>query len=375
MRVLIVAKTFRRGGAASGARNLASSLNSVGIEVIEIDAEQSSSFLNNISRLAERVFERIFFGRETHCLKFSPATVSLRSLIKEYSPDIIQLCDVSGNTISFKEIPMISCPVVHRMSDFWPYNGADHYSLNKDERKIRNFLLRKLVFNDSYTPPYRVAPSHWLANNLKGDDITVIRNFVQAPAGLPSRKVSSPVRLGFIAGNIWDERKGLKNFLYTLKSVDTKNLNIDINIYGKSSPSDLNKLSEITDFKFNMLGEFSKDQLSDVYQSFDILVCPSTLDNSPNVVTEALAHGVPVICQSYTGMDSYISPDFGALMDFTSPDGPHSFLQQINRILSNYEVMSNNAYRYSTTMLSGKKIGGDYMELYERAISSAESVM
>jgi hypothetical protein len=211
VKVVLISKTLTKGGAASGARNLLGALRAAGADVVALDGYAGlAARPARLVRVAERACERICFDAESHFLRFGPPTFDLAQVYDKYRPDVIQLCDVSGNTIRFADIARVPCPVVHRLSDFWPYHGARHYALSRPcPPGFADKLLHRFIFDGHDIPACRVAPSHWLASRLGGRDIRVIRNSVASPSEVKTRRaLSGRVRFGFIAAHVMDKRKG-----------------------------------------------------------------------------------------------------------------------------------------------------------------------
>lgn len=371
MKVVLIAKTLNKGGAASGARNLIAALLAAGVEVIALDgyAELLKGHLRYF-RTTERILERVLFDAETHCFKFAPAVFDLRKIYDKYLPDVIQLCDVSGNTINFSDICRVPCPVIHRLSDCWPYSGAHHYPIASSFKwAVANQVLRRSIFNCVDVPYCCVAPSHWLAKQLSFNRIEVILNSVQIPNFSRPKKLSPGIlRFGFIAGNVLDSRKGFTQLPILLEALtDFIDCDIELHIFGLVS----NKVDfSFKKFTANFHPPFNSSELSKVYNTFDILLCPSSYDNSPNVVTEALAYGLPVIGQTNTGMNSYISDETGALIDFYGSDARavKEFVYVVERILKLYHKISCNALEYSKANLAPIIIGSKYLSLYKELI-------
>ncbi|MBE0454105.1 MAG: glycosyltransferase [Roseovarius sp.] len=368
MKVLLITKTLGKGGAATGARNLADALRAAGARVTLCDA---SAHLRRrplrAVRLAERVCERLFHDAETHCMRLGPATFDLEGLFERHRPDVIQLCDVSANTIRFGDIARVPCPVVHRLSDFWPYHGARHYAQQPPAAPSgADRLLRLLAFDGTCLPDCRVAPSRWLAERLGPGQAEVIHNAVAIPEGVgPRPPHRGPIRLGFVSGQVMDPRKGfdsLPPFLGALAAQDRTP--VELHVFG-SRPRD--GLPEFPVMKPVWHPPFSRGEIGAVHAQMDILLCPSRLDNSPNVVTEALAHGVPVIGQRGTGMDSYITDETGALVEFhdaSATDHAH-FTREVLRLVGDHARYSRNALDYARTILHPAVIGRRYLALYD----------
>lgn len=371
MKILIITKSFTKGGSASGASNLLRALEAVGQEVICCDAYANpKGMLGRAARFAERAFERVCFDAETHCLRISSPVFDLPTLIAWHQPDIVQLCDVSGNAIRFSDFDKVPCPIVHRMSDFWPYHGPAHYATEPDQGHwVSQWLLRKTVFSGRYLPDARVAPSHWLADHLgkhteERHAIHVIRNAVNIPEFVP-RKPPRPgtLRFGFISNSVLDPRKGFCKLIPRLQTLSNIGMDVSLHVHGRISDDEKSAASDIEIFYH---GAFGRGELQRVFDSFDILLCPSRLDNSPNVLCEALAFGRPVIGQRETGMDSYIEERTGALLNFwtDSSDMHAEFLENSLRIASDYSRFSASAAKYAAHQLSPRTIGLAYLGLY-----------
>ncbi|MCW1933779.1 glycosyltransferase [Pararhodobacter zhoushanensis] len=373
MKVLVVSKSFTKGGSASGASNLAQALNAAGAEVVRVDAQEAIAGRPLAAvRFVERVYERLAHDAETHCLRLGPASVDLLALCKIHKPDVVQLCDISANTISFKALRRLPCPVFHRMSDFWPYHGARHYAPSPPTRPaLADRVLRWTAFSGAPVPDIRVAPSHWLADHLVSggvarDRLRVIRNAVTSPDEVQPRAHCAPgLRLGFIAGSITDPRKGFKNLLPFLAALPG---GAQVHLYGHPSKTDLPAVPGI---EWVSGGRFTRDQKAGVYGSFDILLCPSLLDNSPNVLTEAFSFGVPVIAQSGTGMDSYVLPGTGALIDFKhlTSSALERFNASVAEIVSTYTACSAAALSSARDDLAPAVIGAAYLNLYHEILT------
>lgn len=371
MKILMVTKSFVKGGAATGARNLLGALCTTGSDVVTVDAFHAKKrHPIRAIRTIERLYERAFHDAETHCMRLGPPVFDLKQLFDQYRPDIIQLCDVSSNTIRFADIARVPCPVVHRMSDFWPYGGAHHYAAQSPERPdFADRILRRLVFDGSSIPDCLVAPSHWLAAHLVGRDVEVLRNAVSIPDNLrPRGPHKGTLRFGFISSQVLDPRKGFSSLPPFLEALNAKTgKTVELHIFGRCQK---HRLPVIPNMNVVFHPSFSSDKLGDVYGTFDILLCPSRQDNSPNVVTEALAHGVPVIGQVGTGIASYIQSETGALVDFKAVNSYklQHFSDTAQKISQNLDLYSECAYDYARQELSPGVIGKKYLALFNQLL-------
>lgn len=360
MKVLVVARSFLRGGSATGAVNLAHALEAAGLTVIRESGDGKRPLL----RKAERVFERALPNpQETHALRLGPPSLDLDALVRLHAPDIVQLCDLSGNTIAMDAPARLPCPSVHRMSDFWPYHGPAHYAQRPSETPpgLAQILYDRAGFGMLH-PTMRVAPSAWLADQVaaagSARPAVILNAQSVSPDIRPKTLKGGPLRLGFIANKLSDPRKGLAQLGPALR--DTQR-DVQLITFGKlPAAGDIPKAQH--------RGTFPRTQIAHVMSEIDILLCPYKLDNSPNTVTEAFAHGVPVIGQRDTGMDSYIDDTRGAHVDFW--DETPQLDAVLDRISRDYAAHSAAALNFASKDLSPGKIGGAYAALYRELLHS-----
>ncbi|WP_435201446.1 glycosyltransferase [Qipengyuania sp. 902] len=369
MKVLAIAKTLAKGGAATGARNTIKALEAAGAEVIQLDGfSAQAAGTRGFVRTAERIYERIAHGADVHCLKLGPPTFDLRDVCRDHRPDIVQLFDISGNTIAFDHLKDTPVPVVQRMSDFWPYNGAHHYSEKPPARGgLEELLLRRTIYSAQGQPDLFVAPSRWLAKRLPVTPTRVIRNAVEQQPGAAKRLgPAQALRFGFIANPIDDPRKGVAALGPVLDTLGETIGPIELHLFGSGSERGLPTGPAVTICSHSA---FRKEEIESVYARFDILLCPSLQDNSPNVLTEALSFAVPVVAQSGTGMDTYIEGEFGALVDFRCGSVEDAALG-IAQLVSRYNSASAAALKYARECLAPQRIGNEYLAAYTELLET-----
>lgn len=307
LKILLVARSFLRGGSATGARMLVESLRKAGGHVICASGDSGARRLST-ARFIERVCEHVSGSSNLHFLKFAPASLELPRLLDQYRPDIVQLCDISGNCISLSALNRTGVPVVHRLSDYWPYAGASHYPAGDQPHQPFDFLHRALVWRGLNRLPTLVAPSAWLAQGVTkrlsgyGDfpRIQVIPNAVNINATLRVRAVSeNSFHFGFISTHLCDPRKGLHLVVPFLRNLQNKGHQVVLHCHGHG---DIQSIEDMNLINATNHGPFKSQDAELVFGSFDILLCPSLADNSPNVVCEAAIRGIPVIGQNGSGV-------------------------------------------------------------------------
>lgn len=112
------------------------------------------------------------------------------------------------------------------------------------------------------------------------------------------------ILVGLIADNIFEKRKGFSGLFDALKenSEFLINLNVVFYIVGNLSGKTL-------DFGFPFINKErieSQEDLSDYYNSLDLIIVPSLEDNLPFTGLESLACGVPVIAFNDWGLKDFI---------------------------------------------------------------------
>lgn len=350
-RVLFLTNTLDKGGAASGASNLLQSLQSQDcLEVFVYSSASNKSLIVLFFRFLEKVLNKLLLPEYCDFFKLYKPTFNINKLVKSHDIDIVQMCDVSKNLVSY-DFSDISVPVFHRLSDFFPYVGNYHYC---DPSKITKFATSDNRFSNLNL----IFPSYWLQQCVTNvghgfNSYTTIMNASSNRKHLGMKSNIIP-KLGFISASLDEVRKGYKNLEPFFSKIDYQFI-----VYGKGSHGLFNNVC--------FAGVYSKSDIEHVFKSFNILLCPYMIDNSPNTLTEALSFGIPVIAQSGTGMDTYINENHGFLFDFKSSD--YSKLNNlISIIIENYNFYSINAKKFSDMNLSHDVIGSSYLSFYNSVI-------
>ena len=90
-------------------------------------------------------------------------------------------------------------------------------------------------------------------------------------------------------------------------------------------------------------GKLTPEEIAELYLRADIMLNPTTVDNMPNSVLEAMASGVAVVTTDVGGIPYIVENNKTAL--FTEVNNPESMVKQINRLLNEpelYRTLVNN---------------------------------
>ena len=216
-------------------------------------------------------------------------------------------------------------PVVWTLHDMNPFSGLYHYT----EDEIRNeditgafsrniHGVKKTAIQHRRNLLTFVTPSNWLlqeagkSDTFKGIPGIMIPNPVDTEDFSPrdTKMLRHLLKIPkentvfiFVAETVDDYRKGfdlLTEALKALISFPVTLLAIGKGVRPEGIPGDIRFLGSTNDPK----------KLSEYYSLADALIIPSREDNLPNVMTEAMACGTPVISFDTGGMSTTIEDGF-----------------------------------------------------------------
>lgn len=315
-----------------------------------------------------RLFDAAGFGSKA-------ATKRFIEWVKEYDPDVIHLHNIHGYYINievlFDYLKTCGKKIIWTLHDCWAFTGhaayceaagckrwktgcdqcpkKNDYPKSLLDRSIYNWKHKNEIFSD--VPHLQiVTPSKWLAglvtkSFLSQYPVTVIYNGIDTdlfkPAGSDLRERldlgAKKVILGVAA--IWDERKGLNDFLELSKKLDSAEYQIILVGLSKE------QVEALPDEIIGITRTDSVQQLVQLYSLADVFVNPTYEDNYPTTNLEAIACGTPVITYD-TGGSPESARMYGAVVEKGEIDG---LLKEIDE----YKTLSpeNVNLDYSETVL------------------------
>ncbi len=339
MKVLQIA-TSTDGGAGIAARRLNEALNFAGFNSVLLSGSAPSlskkqdeitlkkNFkIRNLSRIIT-VMQATFVQKRNFLMTpISLETISSIEILK-IKPDIIHLHTfynfLSARTIS--KICNLGIPIFITLHDERFYTGGCHYAqdctnyehscLNCPEAKpiFRKITVRSqnnlsLAFNRKEKPTV-IAPSEWISKRAKrsavlGSSVVYKVNnplsgeFIEkSQRPRTNRKDSSPYVVTFVAQDLFSPFKGLETLLACIKKYEQQftSQNIKFMFVGKGAQIEIGPL------KYQQYKKVNSAEMIDVYYQSDLLIVPSSTDNSPNVIFEALACGTPIVGSNQSGI-------------------------------------------------------------------------
>lgn len=294
------------------------------------------------------------------------------SVINKFSADIVQLHWIGNDFISISEIAKISSPIVWRLADQWAFSGAEHYELlDRSVRYQEGYLssnrsinhkgidIDRLVWKNKMKffhkkPMTIITGSHWLANCVResqilgnhrveaipsGIDISIFKpldkEFARKALNLPRDK--RLILFGAVSATK-DPRKGFHHLMATLKLLaeQSKSEDVELVIFGAKESEQV----QIPHFKAHYFPHiYDELTLSLFYSASDVFVAPSSQDNLPFSVMEAMACGCPCVAFNIGGLPDLIDHNVNGFLaqPFSHEDlmnGIFTILDDESKILS-----------------------------------------
>ncbi len=350
MKVLHISTSDTDGGAARAAYRLHNGLNNIGVNS-QMLVQQKSSDDKTVFAPEMRLFQGIAWSKLTFdalplkfyrqrrknslSLQYLPDRVVSR--VGQIAPDIINLHWICAAFMQIETMRKLQGPFVWTLHDMWAFTGGCHYNGECDrytascgacpqlgsqqdwdlsswvwQRKAKAWKDLNLTI---------VSPSSWLAKCASSSSLFQDLRIEVIPNGLDTqryRPINQRVArellnlpqdkqlILFGALHATSEtRKGfhlLQPALQKLSKSSWKD-KLETVIFGASQPESLDD----SVFKAHYLGTIKDDlSLALVYSAADVFVLPSTQDNLPNTLMEAIACGTPCVSFKIGGVPDMI---------------------------------------------------------------------
>lgn len=425
MKILLINTNDTGGGAAIAAVRLVTALNQNGIfarlavknkeisnpYVIELPQKKHSIFYKLIKKIISYL-SMLFFPitkRLPKIIKFETSNEILHSKnyitetdinwINNSDFDLINLHWIT-NAIGIKEIPKITKPIIWTMHDTWPFCGAEHYPnvLENDERYKSNYtkdnkpattkgtdLCRKVWETKkkylSNQNIYFISPSNWECECLKDSSLfhdkkcfvipNVIpasdyrkienKNEIRIALGIPENKII----LGFGAAYGINNPRSVKGSFYLLKALEELKNKDDyyLVIFGNANEEFTSKIA----IKYFNSGFISNTKiLSMLYNSCDVFICPSLVENLPNTCLESIFCGVPVVAFNAGGTkDIVVHKETGYL---ATPYKTNELVDGIEWCVNNQKQLSDNCIKKAVNDFNEKDVIKKYIQAYSTVL-------
>lgn len=267
------------------------------------------------------------------------ATKKFVRWVKEYNPDMIHLHNLHGYYLNLKILfdYLRTCgkKIIWTLHDCWAFTGHCSYfsfvGCDKWKRQCehcvqkktypksmlvdnsrRNFEKKKQLFTGIPNLTI-VTPSKWLAgvvkeSFLKDYPIKVIHNGIDLNVFKPTSSnfrerynlENKKIILG--VASVWDDRKGLKDFLKLSELIDDNTRIVLVGVNDK-------QIKLLPPKIIGIRRTNSTKELAEIYTAANVFFNPTYEDNYPTVNLEAQACGTPVITYNTGGSIESVFPE------------------------------------------------------------------
>ena len=336
-------------------------------------------------------------GREIHVSKLSEELVKRGHKIVIITSDqgicpihpnvqIIKLNEIKLRISSYPEtnyfrvLPMLhraiakmDCDVVH-MHDLMHYTTDSMTSFSKilniptvltihgfkADTKILGFLV-KLYNHTVGNLNFHLANRIILPSRSLCKTIPQLKNFKEKLCIIPngvdlkiSRPIDSKYPINLLAVGRLVPRKGFQYLIEAMPNILLHHPDTTLNIVGPDGGFGKTLLKTIVDLNLSgqvrVWGKVSESKLEELYRSSSICINPSTWDNVPLTILEALSWGKPVVASDTGGIPEMIKSNYNGML--VQSKDTNAISEAVITILNNpntYRNMASNALESAKT--------------------------
>lgn len=318
------------------------------------------------------------------------ATKRFLKQLDEIKPDLIHLHNIHGYYLNiellFSFLKTKDVPVVWTLHDCWTYTGhcayysacgclkwqthcercpqTANYPKSFVDASSKNYSDKKMLFNGIEKLTI-VTPSEWLANEVSQSFLgdyprRIINNgidldrFKMYPTQIVTERFKLQDRTVILGvASIWEERKGIKDFLKLSTMVDSR---FTIILVGLND-------AQIKQLPANIIGvkrTESVEELAQLYTLADFFFNPTYEDNFPTTNIEALACGTPVITYNTGGSPETLSRETGWVVQQGDLNAVLSIVRSSEKIIKPAEDCRKRAKNFYDQSRST----AEYLDLY-----------
>jgi len=341
-------------------------------------------------------------NRNFHSPAFIPS--GLAGEINKSDVDIVQLNWIGGEFLSVEDIGRIKKPIVWRLSDMWPFCGAEHIAMDDPTVRWRfgytgknrpsdhkGLDIDRWVWNRKKRSWKRaiqiVAPSNWMAGCVRSSalmkdwPVSVIpatidlhqfrpwdKRFSREVLGLPAKR--KLILFGAVGG-LKDQNKGGDLLEKAIRNGVSRGFFADVEgiVFGQSAPA----IPLEFGIPLHWMGRLSDEAtLSLIYSAADLMVVPSRQDNLPQTAIEAQACGCPVVGFNTCGIPDAVSDrETGYLARAFDTEDLAFGISWVLADEVRHARLSSAARERALRLWSPEVVVKKYLAVYKRAIAES----
>lgn len=194
------------------------------------------------------------------------------------------------------------------------FHGYEMYQSAPDKKsKFQQYLLKGPVRFNNLHADYVFSYGGKITEIIRSIGVPEDR-IIEMPTGIESDWISQQVgqtseSIRFLFVGRYERRKGIEELHEVLKTLPAE-LDLRVDFVG---PIPISK--RLSDPRFNYHGAVKeKDAIRDIYDTADVLICPSHSEGMPNVIMEALGRGLAVIATDVGAVCDQVDESVGWLI-------------------------------------------------------------
>ncbi len=421
MKILLISKSPRAGGAAIASSRLMKALRAKQVDVkmlVQEGGNEREGIYSTTNSVVKRwinlfrfVMERLVFLRweRSKSIRFLFSLANTGESISRnphvMEADVIHLHWINGGFLSLKslgELLNTGKPVVWTFHDMWPFTGGCHYALECKEytrecgqchylkkpgnRDLSHRIWKKkekLFRNSNVTV---ITPSNWLQECVRASsllhhwEVTTIHNPIDHELFKPVEREEACRNLGldsskkyilFGAATMKNVLKGFNYFLEATRVIASEPdvvEDVEILLFGKTGGD----VAQSFPLKTRNIAFVHSDQtIVELYSVAHLFVIPSLQDNLPNTILESMFCGTPVVGFRTGGIPEMIEHRVnGYLADHKSSA---DLAEGMRWVLSSdsYERLSAETRDLAVRRFSRDRSVEKHIDLYRNTINKA----
>lgn len=216
--------------------------------------------------------------------------------------------------------------------------------------RLRFFLYKfaDVIIPNSYSQGNFLTINYpWMKSKLM-----VIPNFVDLELFSPVKHKRRVVPIILVAASVIPSKNTI-GMIHAVKILKERGLKFQVNWYGltgKITPYQISCLEKIKELKIAdsiSILQKTKD-INLKYKDADYFCLPSFYEGTPNVICEAIATGLPIICSSVCDNGYYVKENLnGFLFD------PHNYFDIADKV---EKLLNLNEFEYKSFCIKSRKI-------------------
>lgn len=286
--------------------------------------------------------------------------IEITRYIRQMKPDAV---------ISYLDVPNICACIAKLVCRNFRLivseRNTTQHTGKKEWIRFNLFRLADSIIPNSFSQAEYIRQNFYFL----GKKITIIPNFVDLAHFSPSFHPKNYVPVIIVAATIWPSKNTL-GFIDAVSILVQKGVKFHVKWYGKSvSNIDYynackNRIEEKGIGSYIELLE-KTDKIANCYREADYFCLPSFYEGTPNVICEALASGLPIMCSDVCDNSRYVKEgENGTLFDpkdvKSIVDKIEIMLQLSNRV---YEQYCKRSREIAENNLSKERFINDYVNL------------